>query len=575
MFGERNIADTRRMQRARVSVAVVLLPLILLVSCKQRGGSGSILEFPSADELAAIAAKPVSAPPFRPSGRAVGEWQLIGPLPDKIDSRAVEGDSPSDQLARTIAGQIAELEPRAAMQCVAREVGHFMLMQGRQPTLPLQQFMLDRCGATLQTFGWAALTWNEGDAGSGLDDLLALARSNGLNGDFGVWLGREGDHHMAILVAGRESATIDPLAMSIVDDRVAVEGSIGAHEWVVGYVTRGPRGVQTCRTQPAEPNRFHVICPVDRRDPGAAIEVVAAAPGRALGEVRARVWVSPDGSLPTRYAVAPDSGPAFTERSAASLVELFNTLRSEAGVAPLSLVDAQSDEFERLHDHYRHARHVGDAVDRDRIALGLLAGRSLGRPVVDGMFGELVLDGTRSRKELLEATLLHPMTRATLLDPERTLLALSVSEAGADAMAEAMLATWAPAELGHRPQDEEWMFDLIDLTREVRGLPDMKRVGGPVHDALVKWSADVREGRLAPKVALDGALQDIAEQAEIPIRGLLLFAQDVEELEAPTELLGRDGLQMAVHVELIQAPGSAWAQLVVMVAYVYDADVRG
>lgn len=58
------------------------------------------------------------------------------------------------------------------------------------------------------------------------------------------------------------------------------------------------------------------------------------------------------------------------------------------------------------------------------------------------------------------------------------------------------------------------MFDLIDLTRSVRGLPDMKRIGGPVHDALAKGSATIREGRLAPKAALDGALQDIADRSE-------------------------------------------------------------
>ena len=536
------------------------------------------IPFTSEAELDAIAAIELETmPEVEPAGVRVDRWTLAGPLPETTADGEPIGDDTAAQLARRLGapeGRRASL----AMSCFAREYGRFHVARGAGPTAALHEFMLRRCGVVIPDVRISITERGEG-AEARTAEELASGFPGLAAGPVGAWVGERDGRQVAVVVEGPERLELEPLTMAATqaDGRVDLRGRLGAREWIHAAVTHGPYGVAACLNLSAEPGAFHIVCPVDRSDSSATVDISAAAPGRVLGYVRARVWLSPDGSLPSQFEdpawsrTAAPLDPGEDLRSAS--LEVINGLRERLGVDPLEHVSNQSARFDELLPHFLAAQSSNDVERMDSIALGLLAGHRLSARVVSGSFhGGLAYEAIDDRRHLLEALLLSPSARLSLLASDLDLVSLAVSPAAGDAKAYGYFATWARA--GDLDDDgEEWVFDLVDVARARAGKPDMYRIGGSVHDRLAESAARVGAGELNYKEGLNRAMSEIVDEAEVPIRGYVALLHDLRTLEVPPELMRDDTVQMAVNVAQIPVADSAWDQTLVYIAFVYDSDL--
>jgi hypothetical protein len=294
------------------------------------------------------------------------------------------------------------------------------------PTRALVRYMVHRCGVTTPNFRWFAGTLGAAPRLEDAREFVAQQRYAG--GPLGLWAIERGGRWLLVGVVAERSVELTPLGMDASAGQVTFEGKVGRRDWLVAYVAKGEAGFDTCDVDPIAPGRFRATCPVDRNDPGAYIDISAAPPGRLLGQLEARLWVSPDGSLsssfedPTRGA-RPTPIRATLEQDFVSAV---NELRASAGSVPLTISNEQSRMVARLRPHYRDASTNGDGRRLDDIALGLLAGWAIPEPILSGAFSALEFETLGGREHLLEAALSQPGLRAALLDPDMSRIAIAI-----------------------------------------------------------------------------------------------------------------------------------------------------
>lgn len=544
------------------------------------GGANSIdvLNLPSAHELAAIVEREVGTPPpAEPAGIRVDRWPLLDPLPTEVADAPPTGNTYADQLTRRLAEHPSR-RPSRAMSCIARELGRFALQHGGPPTAPLREFIIHRCGATVVSVTWTIQTWSaQGPAPTGEAVVKALTFEG--TGPVGAWVGGNAQKRVGVAVLGDERLQLEPMPMTVQSGHVELRGRVGPHEWIAGAITQGEYGVAPCRNLAADEGSFHISCPALAQDHGAFIDISMADPGRWLGRRAARIWVSPDGSLPNEYADPAWSQTPVPIGAGEDLVSVslqtINDLRAQLGAPPLALDQAQTETFDQLRPYYRAAVANGDGKRQDTIALGLFAGWELSRQVVDANFLELRFEAVHDRRHVLEAILLSPSTRLALLDPNVGILAMSIESGSASEAQWGYLGAWVPApSQAHRPKDEEWLFEQIEVARERSGLPEMRKIVGQPHTILAGAADGVAAGEHGPNRGLRFALDEIVEQQQVPIRGIMYVTKDARTLEVPEQLLRNDVLQMAVHVQQVNVPDTNWARNLVYIAYVYNRDLQ-
>jgi hypothetical protein len=537
------------------------------------GRSFSLPEFPDQAEIdLAVRQIPIAYENEEP-GVLVDAWTLRGPVPSEYAARSRATDL--EPLMAGVAKLRPAVEPNRALICLAGEVSHFLASKGERPQQGLASFMAARCGWSSPNISWTRFTWQADAPPAELEAKLAALISSNTQA-FGLWHTQTDGTHEAIVAQGRFLARLDPLSMKPDGQLVELTGKVDAHEWLQGFVTQGKYGANTCQNMPIAGDRFRVLCPVDPRDRGAIIEISVADPGRLLGSPILRVWVSPDAALSNTYErlelySAPAPIPAQADLDA-MFVETLNELRVALDYGQLERAVLQSAEFQRVFPHLESALAIRDGQRADTLALGLLAGWKLPKRVLSGDVASFMLEAPRDRRDLIEAALASPHRRYALLDPARTLLALGVL--GQAGQSQSMLVgTWEPLPSEHLQTAEDSFSRLVEAARKFEGLPETLHVGGVLHDALARHARKLAASGASTSAVLQEALADISTSEEIPIRGLLIFTQDVQELEVPPELLEADVLQLAVHIHVVASESSRWGRLVVMMAYVYDADL--
>lgn len=539
------------------------------------------LELPTLPTLADLAALavdiPLSEQSSRPSpGTIVDEWTLGSPLPDRYDATHQPLSAGAPAVIRVVFNQLgAHARSSRALACVAREHHRFVASKGSPPSMPLRSFMARRCGWPVPHP--SVSRWHlDGDTQE-LPTALAkaIAQSNDIT-HFGLWYAQRDDgSHDMVLAADRARASLDPMDMVASSNVVELSGKIPAHDSLSGYVTQGKFGANYCQTMPAPAGHFRLLCPVDSRDPGAVIDVYMADAGRLLSSRVLSAWVSPDGALsPTYRRLELYDGPEPIAMDAdidAVFLDTINDLRKALTYGELELAADQSEEFRRYHPYLEAAAALGRVHTVDTISLGLFAGSRLPGRVLQGGLGIFDVDDPKDRRDLIEAALISPTMRYTLLDPARQLLASSVSGT-AGTRRGMLLATWQPAPSGHLTQLEDALSRRIELVRKLSHLAETIHVGGHLHTSMARQAALLRKGSSTARSALKAALDDIAEVEQLPMRGLVIATQDIHSFEVPESLLEPRVLHLAVHVEIVPSPGSRWSRAILMFAYTYDAD---
>jgi hypothetical protein len=555
----------------------LLIALVACVSPSTNTGDGPRFSFPEFPDQAEIdllvRGFPIAYESAEP-GVLVDEWTLLGPLPSEYAKRS--RSTSLEPLMASIATARPEVEPNQALTCLAREIDHFISSQSERPQRGLAHFMAARCGWSSPEVSWERFMWPADTPPSEIEAKIAALISSNTQA-FGLWHTQTDDTHRVFLTQGRFLARLDALSMMPDGQVVELRGKVDEHEWLQGFVTQGKYGANTCRNMPTAGNAFRVLCPVDTRDRGAVIEISAADPGRLLGGPILRVWVSPDGKLSKTYErlelySAPAPIPAQADLDAIFL-ETVNELRAALDYGKLERAEAQSAEFQRVFPHFESALASSNEARAEMLMLGLLAGWKLPVPVLSGDIGIFLLEAPRDRRDLIEAALASPHRRYALLDPARTLFAFgALGEAGQTR--EVLVGTWQPLPNEHQRAAEDWFSLLVEATRKLEGLPETLHVGGELHDILARHGSDLATSEAYTPSIMHETLGDISSSEKIPIRGLWIFTQDIHELAVPEELLRADVLQLAVHVQVVADESSRWGRLAVMMAYVYEDDLR-
>jgi hypothetical protein len=130
----------------RTTLLLWIAVLALLGGCRLEPIEWPGVDFPPADELWRIVAKPAEAGVNSAAADPVPRWTLDGPLPDHVGRGPAFGDSPGERLLAELAAD-PEFTASEPLTCAARQLARFYAEHGA-PRRLLLDFMVHRCGAT-------------------------------------------------------------------------------------------------------------------------------------------------------------------------------------------------------------------------------------------------------------------------------------------------------------------------------------------------------------------------------------------------------------------------------------------
>lgn len=537
-------------------------------TAKEPVGATGAAEFPTAAELAAIAARPV-APVDRGAVREVQRWALAGPLPTKLELAPHSATTPAGVM---VVGRFAgdpRVLPVSAMECVAREHGRFWLAHQAAPSDELATFVQARCGAPVGRVevrvqgaagvGGAGLTgrWN----GEAETSLAKLPRER--HAAVGLWSGEaDGRSVVAAAYAVRE-VDVDPIAMDAgADGAIVVRGRFLADVGgATAVATRGALGVVACESIAETPlPSFAFRCAVDGKDAAVTIEVSAVAPGRRLAGRVLLGMFAPGRALAGEYAAPGVAGDA----KAAGLLAAINRVRARAGVGALQEAAAESAVAARVLPQY----FGGDAATAGTIALGSMAGWEIeGRygTLRSGAFAAMRWSGVMSVDRAIEGVLRTPVNRAVLLDPDAEIVALATAGRGAETAA--IVTTYRIYKDAERETVAAGLLDRLDAERAAAGKTRVIRLrGSPTEQPLSRACARIRAGT-GPNEALGGALEHLEEDRGVRMGGLVLQGDDLATATFPAELLYAKSVQVDVAVDHHRPAGRPWGTWVALLLF--------
>src|SRR5271157_2115698 len=569
-------------------VAGITAGLALTLACQalsphragSSGGKGGGNPFPSQAQLDQLGPAPAASELARVEVDEVDSWTLQGPFPDRVEDAPRKAGSPWEEvLDQAVARRAGLVLVTDAMQCAARELGHFLLVRGKLPPTTLLAFMVARCGAPA---GETTHLYLEGAVPSTVDDahlveqwrpqldqLLSRALAGG-PATAGLWFGRDGDRAVVTVVASPRHILVAPFSPVETGDRLVFGGEVvGSPDAVTAWANRGALGFTECDRDPtvALP-RFAFSCALDPGDPFALIDVAARERGRILAEGVLRVLARRPGEdaqqwRRNRYAAArPASTPGdFT----LGVSEVLGGVRKKANLPPLVLSKTQSEQVAELVPHVLAAPlGLGSSAVSDLAALGVLAGWRVGGSVKDAKMTSAALAGPIDAGLWVDTALEEPTGRAALLDPEARVLAVGAVASEKPPVLVAIAATYQ-------------LFGEEDLTAEAaryakrvaearaareKSTPQpLVSVQGVAEHAVQTLATSKHE----PQLALNDALAKAGSLVGRPVHGWYVQGRRVEDLPIPDELSNWDSLEMAVAVGSYQPPDEPWGRLVVFI----------
>ncbi|MGC4116281.1 MAG: hypothetical protein QM765_17240 [Myxococcales bacterium] len=575
-----------------MSKHLVVALALLSSACATTSTSGSSKDstrsgFPTREKLEQLAASPAPADKaiFGDDAGEVDAWDLIGPLPDSIGLAAGSEAGPwAAALVEAAKARPGMVMISAAMDCVAREAGHFWLERNAIPGDRLRKYLAGRCGAPVVSVGTAYLSSKVDARASDAEvfehwktqyqDFVKKSVSSGQR-LAGVWFGRKGDRAIAMVATGVRAAHVETMPMRPVAGQVELRGeSLEQAEDLRALVTRGRFGWAECQDDPAvRPPAFHFKCPAEERDQTAWIQVMARQPNRVLAREVLGLLVLPGAGDGARYASPSYEGATLAAGAfEATFAGLLNAVRSEAGLKPVEFSAPQSATAAALVPHYfASVQGLEPASVADMVMIGMQAGWS-----VDGLvrYGHVVsnsIGGTDQPARLLATSLQLPIGRETLLDPEARTLAigtLQVSEAKGLA---AVLATYAHFEQAATATDRAKVFEALAKARAAEGRSAPRALEG-VDAAVAQVEADLKSGHVQGREAMNRFMSALKGRRSRPARmhAFMFQTSSLEELKFAPELLRSSDLRVGIAVAISRSEGEPWASYVVLIVNIED-----
>jgi hypothetical protein len=554
-----------------------------LGACAGGAASKPAVEFPGPQTLAAIESRP--APPTRVTEGAVpeGGWTV------EVSASPSTGEpwKPASGWDRAVAESIAALgkTPRLtqAMSCVAREMGRYVLQTGKAPPVALRSFITSACGAMAPAVGLLNLG---GDVPVAISDDALLAQWKGQitkdlvahlpanANEVGFAFQRREGKVMALLVFAQVRAEFQALVpVPGEGSQVTIVGRLtDESQYIAAYANQGRFGVNPCFVDPtvARP-RFSITCTLAPDDATTRIDLIYAQPKRVLAIPFAHVLVRrPDATQLVYQDTTPATNRTITSAAefAPAALAALNDVRSQAGLRPVRLANAQSAAAARVAGHFFSAvSGDGNGEQVDTIALALLAGWQVaGGLIRDANFSATLVPGTRDVGRWLATTLEMPLARSALLADEIEEVAFGpVSLADPEALG-AMVVGYRFHHGNDHTADVRRLLTRALLARRQRRLGEPKRLG--LDAAMKQELARVNAGKATPAEALQSLLDHGVGRFGQNMQGYLLETTSLDALEIPAEVLTQPTLHLEIGVTHHRPPGAAWAQLVILVVFV-------
>jgi hypothetical protein len=581
----------------------VLLTAAALAGATVSCGTSSrpIVEFPSAQTVAQLGARPVAPPPSLDAAAVPsGTWTVDATLTATSADEAWRPENDVDR-AFAAAAERAPHRPRLtrAMQCVARELGRFYLETKGRPPQALDDFITGACGAVWPGYGFRSLSRELGSSPPSDGELLQawapkIAEMAGqlppAATDAGFWFGRAQGRAVAMVAYAAALAEVKPISLDPgTTGNLTFEGQLRENaSYMVGYVNRGRYQVDACFVDPgvARP-RFRITCHVDPGDRSAWIQLLYARPRRVLASPFMQLLARRPSSEPFRFS---ETAPAATEASPAaapaaapaspgggggatpdsfvqSVLSQLNAVRAQAQLPPVQLAAQQSSTATRLAAHYFAASLSKDGgAHLDAIALGLLAGWQVDGMIRDGNFTTSLVAYTRDPGRWLHAALERPLGRFTLLARDIDVVAIGPTLFSSPEGVGAVVTGYRLHRGADHADDVRKLYERLERARQRLGLAAPKRLEGL--EALMRGEMlRVHQGKAQPAEAMQRVLDAASEKYKAGMRGHVLETTSLDALQLPAEVLRQPVLQMEMVVTHHRPPGAAWGQLVILVIY--------
>lgn len=568
--------------RPVASTALVCLLLVAGCTGAQRAARVASV-FPSREELASVLQRPAPSADVEGGVRRVDadEWALQGPLPDTVGETPAPSSSPWERLLRdAIRERGEEVEVTVEMNCVARELGRFLLERGAAPPRDAQSFIEGRCGAVAHhvsfwfaTGGATASTTDEQllrDAVERPRESIRDALGDG-HQVAGVALVRSPSRYALVVTRDVRAVELEPLSqLPDASGTVTLFGRVYDRPGDLdAIVTHGAHASVACERDPTMPlPLFRFTCATERGDDIARIALVGRHTGRRLGEPIFTVLVRPDGGSHTTWR-RPDHphGPIgdTPEESAARMLALINHHRADAGLAPVALAREESRTACRVAPWYFAARAGrGDARAADTVALGLLAGWDVEGVVGGGEIGSMRDMPTRDLGAWVVAALQAPHGRRALLSAETSQVALCAWTERDGSLRGALWAAYATLDASHADEEARAAHARIMRERRARGATT-----APPDPTLTEVARDfARRIERGDFGTLDDALhvmlQAAASQDAPVVAGSIASPERIETMEVSGQMAQGPGA-IGVAVAYWRDPEALWTRRHVLV----------
>jgi plastocyanin len=474
----------------------------------------------------------------------------------------------------------AKRTPSSTLGCTAHEIALFAIANTTPVSERLRRHMAGRCGSTWALVGYQLIQGTFDGAKS--DAALAAFVTDSMNKhvagfadnhDVGVGVARNGNAFVVALTHATRPATITWTSQRADHNVVVVEGSARDNvAFVSGYVTLGRLRAAPCvRDDAVLAPSFRLSCPTDPHDDTARISIYAQRRNARLGNVVAELMVLPGTSDAKLYKpvhdVAPVPMPALDDLPAALLAQI-NIVRSKDGLAPLTLATQESETARTLVPHYVEAMHPDDAAAREVLALGLLAGWQVeGGLIHDGLFSSSVQSIDGGLDVLLGQLLDDPSQRAQLLDKEGSTIAVGAGNVGPSGNVALLMTTYNFVHKSDHTADGKRLFDDLTRVRQARGFAGLGEAA--VEDVAARASVRIEAGDDLDVVMRD-FLNASVKKMHRSMRAYSFRMTSFNNIPWPDALLKQSPTYTTFALGVRKAPGSAWAEYVVMFVVFVD-----
>ncbi|MCB9507187.1 MAG: hypothetical protein H6698_10070 [Myxococcales bacterium] len=482
------------------------------------------------------------------------EWTMVGTLPTHIGATpAAPADGPLLAVRAMVGTELPPDDETAQLDCVAAQSVELRARFGdRDFPADIAEFVTGRCGSSGVHGSRSAWIDFDGAAPSPEDiqrvgDLLVQGiRESELGRSQGGWgvathVDASAGRFYVLVQYALRPELVEPTPIAVAGDSVEIAGMLD-QRWseLDAWVTIGDHDVARCAVDPAPVSpAYRIVCPLDRSDDRANIQLYDHRPGELLAQGVLSVTVSPSGSPQSAYRRDAANGD-IRGTDDASIVAAINAARAAAELPPVTLAVAQSVTVSRA---AALLVHPDDAL-RDRVQRGVLAGWDVEGRVADVGMTVQPISGLHSASEFVSAAALSAGARSLIFGSQFDSVAIGVGrEAGVTELAIVGYSTLAESDVNAAHIEVE---DLVALRRSACGVGPAGPMSAAVAAVLGRQAAALdRSGRLpSPADVVDA----VREHIDTGFQTYVATASDVEHLLIPDDVLCAPALEFALEL---------------------------